>query len=142
MNTVTLPPPYVLLTSFSLLLPFSQQVSYVSFSFVCSSTLTPHHDMKKKIQHHLKSPILIIHHNTTSHSRYSCVTGVPGSKRNTTLFVIFPGKYKALGLNVQTSQARSVLLRPRALYFPVQITKAGCIPLVLPSQPVNIGEYR
>ena len=46
-------------------------------------------------------------------------------------FVIFPGKYKALGLNVQTSQARSVLLRPRALYFPVQITKAGCIPLVL-----------
>ena len=26
------------------------------------------------------------------------------------------GKYKALGLNAQTSQARSVLLRPRALY--------------------------
>ena len=28
--------------------------------------------------------------------------------------------YKALGLNRQTSQGRSVLLRRRALYFPVQ----------------------
>ena len=27
---------------------------------------------------------------------------------------------KALGLNAQTSQARSVLLRPLALYFPVK----------------------
>ena len=43
-----------------------------------------------------------------------------GYKTHTNRFCCFTGKYKALGLNAPTSQARSVLLRPRALYFPVQ----------------------
>ena len=43
-----------------------------------------------------------------------------GNKTHTNRFCRCTGKYKALGLNAQTSQTRSVLLRPRALYFPVQ----------------------
>ena len=38
-----------------------------------------------------------------------------GSKTHNNRFCCCTGKYKALGLNAQTSQARSILLRPRAL---------------------------
>ena len=41
-------------------------------------------------------------------------------KTHTNRFCFFTGKYKDIGLNGQTSQARSVHLRPRALYFPAQ----------------------
>ena len=41
-------------------------------------------------------------------------------KAHTNLFYCCTGKYKALDLYAQTSQALSVLFRPRALYFPVQ----------------------
>ena len=41
-------------------------------------------------------------------------------KTHTNRFCRCTEKYKALGFNAQTSQVRSVLLRPRALYFPVQ----------------------
>ena len=43
-----------------------------------------------------------------------------GNRNCTKRFCRCTGKYKALGLNAQTSQARSLPLRPRALYFPVQ----------------------
>ena len=43
-----------------------------------------------------------------------------GNKTHTNRFCRCTGKYKALNLNAQSSQALSVLLRPRALYFPVQ----------------------
>ena len=39
---------------------------------------------------------------------------------HTNRFYRCTGKCKALSLTAQTSQARSVLLRPWALYFPIQ----------------------
>ena len=43
-----------------------------------------------------------------------------GIKTHTSRFCRCIGRYKALGLNAQTSQARFVLVRPRALYFHVK----------------------